>query len=54
VQFHSDTFEYQSEECLRDNFAEWLELWIEKAIQLLIKYPPVSGFLQLLEVALRV
>jgi len=54
VQFYSDTIKSQSKECLRDNFAEWLELWIEKVIQLSMKHPLVSGFLQLLEVALRV
>lgn len=54
VQFYSDVVSDQSVECLRSNFIEWLELWLEKSIQLSMKHPLISGFLQLIEISLKV
>lgn len=54
VQFYSDVIAAQAVECLKENFIEWLEHWLEKSIQLSMKHPLVSGFLQLIEIALKV
>lgn len=54
IQFYDDVICKQSDDCLRNNFLEWLELWQEKSIQLSIKHPLVSGFLQLIEISLKV
>ena len=54
VQFYGDVISKQSDESLRDNFLEWLELWQEKSIQLSLKHPLVSGFLLLIEISLKV
>lgn len=54
VQFYADVIAAQSNECLRRDFTEWLEHWLEKSIQLSFKHSLVSGFLQLIEVALKV
>lgn len=54
VQFYGDIISRQSNECLKNNFVEWLELWQEKSIQLSIKHPLVSAFLQLIEISLKV
>lgn len=49
IQFYSDIFNELSAEFLEENFAEWLEFWLENAIKLSVKYPLVSGFLQILQ-----
>lgn len=54
VSFYSDVILTQTNEYLRTNFMEWLELWLEKCIQLSFKHPLVSGFLQLIEISLKV
>lgn len=54
VQFYSDVLAQQSVECLKSNFIEWLEFWLEKSTQLSMKHPLISGFLQLIEISLKV
>lgn len=54
IQFFSDVLTYQSAECLKNNFIEWLEMWLEKSIQLAVKHPLISGFLQLIEISLKI
>lgn len=54
VQFYGEVIGAQTNESLKNNFIEWLELWMEKSIQLSLKHPLVSGFLQLIEIALKV
>lgn len=55
VQFYSDVLLAQSNECLQENFKKkWLELWLEKTIKLSFKHPLVSGFLQLIEISLKI
>lgn len=54
VQFYSDVILEQSNECLQKNFMEWFELWLQKTTDLSIKHPLVSGFLQLIEISLKV
>lgn len=52
VQFYSDVINMQTVEKLKIYFAEWLEFWLEKSIQLALKNPTISAFLYLIEVAL--
>lgn len=54
VQFYGEVIDAQSIENLKNNFIEWLELWLEKSIQLSLKHPLVSGFLQLIEISIKV
>lgn len=54
VHLYTDVILSQSNEVLQRNFIEWLELWLEKTIQLSFKHPLVSAFLQLIEIALKV
>lgn len=54
VLFYGDAILAQSTENLQKNFAEWLELWLEKTIKLSFKHPLVSAFPQLIEIALTV
>lgn len=54
VQFYRDVVGSHSRDFLKASFLEWLDLWLENAIQLAMKHPLVSGFLQLLEIALKV
>lgn len=54
VQFYGDMFQSQSVDFLRENFIEWLELWLEKTIRLSLKHPLISGFLRFVEIALKV
>lgn len=53
VQFYDDVISSQTNEFLKENFIEWLDLWIENTIQLAMKHPLVSGFLHLIEIALK-
>lgn len=52
VQIYSDVITTQSAEKLKSYFSEWLEYWLENAIQLALKHPAISAFLYLVEVAL--
>ncbi|CRK91834.1 CLUMA_CG005456, isoform A [Clunio marinus] len=54
VHFYSDLILLQSNECLEKNFLQWIEMWLENSIKLSFKHPLVSGFLQLIETALKV
>lgn len=54
VQFYEEAIGVQTNERLASNFVEWLELWLEKTIELSRKFPLVSAFLQLIEIALKV
>lgn len=54
VQFYSDLFEHQSVDDLRYYFSDWIQLYIEKSIQYCMKYPFVSAFIYLLEIAVKI
>lgn len=54
VQFYSEIILEQPNECLQKNFVEWLEIWLDKTIALSLNHPLVSGFLQLIEMSLKV
>jgi DNA-dependent protein kinase catalytic subunit len=49
VQFYTDIFKDFPKDFLEENFTEWLELWLDDVIRLSIKYPLISGFIQILE-----
>lgn len=54
VQFYNDVIVSQTNEDLEKNFIEWLEHWLEKSINLSIKYPLISAFMYFIEIALKV
>lgn len=54
VQFYGDVISSHTDDILQRSFAEWLEHWLEKSIQLSQKHSLISGFLQLIEIALKV
>lgn len=54
VQFYDELIAQHSDEDLKSCFIEWLELWIEKTMKLCIRYPLVSAFIYLIEIALKV
>lgn len=54
VQLFSDVISTQTNEFLKSNFVEWLELWMINSIKLCAKHPLVSAFLQLIEISLKV
>ena len=54
VQFYGDVISSQTDEILQLNFSEWIEHWLEESIQLSQKHSLISGFLQLIEIAIKV
>lgn len=54
VQLFNDVILAQTNEFLKLNFVEWLELWMVNSIKLCAKHPLVSAFLQLIEISLKV
>ena len=54
VQFYGEIISSQTDEILQQNYVEWLEHWLEQSIQLCQKHSLISGFLQLIEIALKV
>lgn len=51
VQFYDDVI---SQEDLKFHFIDWLEMWIEKSIQLATRYFLVSAFLRIIEIAFKI
>jgi len=54
VQFYQDILIQQTNEQLEMYFMEWMELWIEKSIQLSYKHSIISGFMHFIEIGLNI
>lgn len=54
VDFYRDVLKAQSAQSHRDNFQKWLKRFVETMIRKSIKHPLVSGFLKLMQMALKI